>query len=196
MSTVSGSSRTQAGSDDTPSVSSDVVEMLSLLGGMDEILITHVQEGRSFLAQVLQQTDGFPVTYDDLDLLGDAKKRYQDANHNIEQVRVYLLRLSVLDKTWVKVCRGILRYHWNTREQVGEWRQWLRQVEGAGTLAWQQALDTTASLMITYPKEVRAMIDALIKKLAVVDEMMDEIHGELYGKNRDVRFSAELDDTL
>jgi hypothetical protein len=196
MSTASGSSRSQAGSEAGASVSSEVVEMLRLLDRMDDLVIDAGPDARR--RPLVGQPDRPPPATDgsDFALLADAKRKYRDANYNIEQVSIYLLRLPVLDEAWENICRRIQRYFSYSRDQVGVWRLWLRQVERAGTLAWQQALKTTASLTITYPKEVRAMINALIKKFAVVDELMDEIHGELYGKQRDVRFSAELDDTL
>ena len=40
------------------------------------------------------------------------------------------------------------------------------------------------------------MIKALIQKFAIVDEVVDEIHRELHGSEREVRFSAELDDLM
>jgi hypothetical protein len=69
-------------------------------------------------------------------------------------------------------------------------------MDQAGALAWQQAFEAIVPLLKTYQKEVMAMKDAVIRKLAVVDKMLDELHRALHDEEREVRFSAELRDTL
>ncbi|KAH6695462.1 hypothetical protein F5X68DRAFT_244124 [Plectosphaerella plurivora] len=191
MSTASGSSGSQAGANDSPPNGSTVVKMLRLLDRMDDLLINSCREARTSLGN----PDAFPVTSEDFEVLANAKRRYLNADYSTEEISLYLLRLATYDGIWENVCRGILRHIQHDPSRVAEWRLWLRQVERAGSKAWEKALNF-ACFTSTVEEGKLAMMNALIQKFAVVDEGLDEIHRELHGNGREVLFSDELRDSI
>jgi hypothetical protein len=131
--------------------------MLNLLDKMDNLIANSGREVRASYSP-----DAFPVSEGEFSLLATAKRPYRKADYSIEAIGAYLLRLPELDEIWGNVCRGILRYFRHDPNRMGEWRLWLKQVERAGTLAWQKALSATQPIADTYEEDLLAIIKALI----------------------------------
>ncbi|KAK4041487.1 hypothetical protein C8A01DRAFT_34440 [Parachaetomium inaequale] len=178
--------------DGTLRATGSIIDMLNFFDKMDDLIVNSGKEVRDSY-----NPNAFLVSEGEFSLLAMAKRQYREADHSTEAIRAYLLRLPELDEIWGKICLGILRYLRYDPSRMGEWRFWLKQVERAGTLAWQKALNATKPIADTYEEDRLAMTNALIQKFAVVDEVLDEMHRDLNGVlERDVRFSAELDDSI
>ena len=177
---------------EVPGLDETIIAMLDLLDKLDDLLAKPAWE----VWRDSNKPNSFPISEDEFNVIIAAKNRYRDAGYEAEEVRAYLSRLPDFDDIWGDVCRGILRSLRHDPSRLREWHLWLKQVERVGTQAWQKAVNASHPIATSYPQGCGGMLNALVHKLAVVDELIDEMYGEFQWDKREVGFSIELGDSM
>ncbi|KAI8714915.1 hypothetical protein NCS52_00997900 [Fusarium sp. LHS14.1] len=173
--------------------------LILLFENMDGHLIGTAREALQHRAESSSSDHRpLPTSEMDLRLLEVAFESYRESNFSMDRMVNHLSTLPDYETLWSNVSRTILRHFQGTvRDRQGEWKVWLSQIQRVGEETWQKAVNASNPLCL-YTGEPAAAINAIIRKLGLVDDLLDEIHSNLY-VGTDLKrehFSSELQDTL